>query len=141
MTGALPSGLADAIKRSVYYINGNMIPHANLICSSLTSGEYSDLAIKCGDDVYKVHKLIVCTRSEFFACAMKFGGKVRMNLSLAKQSILTPDRRLKRASLIFRKTTLKLSVLSFDTYIRTSTTANFRVLQILDIKNRARFPQ
>jgi hypothetical protein len=44
--------------------------------SCLTSGEYSDLTIKCGDDVYNVHKIIVCTRAGFFARAIKFGGRV-----------------------------------------------------------------
>ncbi|PVI05400.1 hypothetical protein DM02DRAFT_668342 [Periconia macrospinosa] len=41
----------------------------------LTSGEYSDLTITCGDDTYKVHKAIVCKRSEFFKRAVSFGGK------------------------------------------------------------------
>jgi len=129
------------MKRSVYHIDGNMIPYTNPICSCLTSGDYSDLAIKCGDDMYKVHKLIVCTRSEFFARAVKFGGKVCMNPSLVKRYVLTPNRRLKRTLLIFQTTILKLSVLSFDTYIQTSTTANFQALQILNVKSRARFRQ
>ncbi|CAN9456975.1 unnamed protein product [Alternaria alternata] len=43
--------------------------------SCLISGEYSDLTIQCGDDVYKVHKVVVCTRAGFFARAIKFGGK------------------------------------------------------------------
>ncbi|KAI8938336.1 hypothetical protein NX059_005987 [Plenodomus lindquistii] len=41
----------------------------------LTSGNYSDLTVKCGNDVYKVHKNIVCSRADFFARAIKFGGK------------------------------------------------------------------
>jgi hypothetical protein len=49
---------------------------ADLSHSCLTSGEYSDLTIQCGDDVYKVHKVVVCTRAGFFARAIKFGGKV-----------------------------------------------------------------
>ncbi|KAI4644423.1 hypothetical protein J4E93_006325 [Alternaria ventricosa] len=48
---------------------------ANAVQNCLTSGEYSDLIIKCGDDVYKVHKVIVCTQAGFFARAIKFGGK------------------------------------------------------------------
>ncbi|KAI4659343.1 uncharacterized protein J4E78_005770 [Alternaria triticimaculans] len=42
---------------------------------SLKSGAYSDLTIKCGSDMYKVHKVIVCERAEFFARAIKFGGQ------------------------------------------------------------------
>jgi len=44
--------------------------------SCLASGDFSDFVITCGDDRYDVHKMIVCTRSEFFARAVKFGGKV-----------------------------------------------------------------
>ncbi|KAK0609750.1 hypothetical protein B0T17DRAFT_512582 [Bombardia bombarda] len=29
-------------------------------------GSYSDLIVKCGDDVYKVHKAILCSRSVYF---------------------------------------------------------------------------
>lgn len=36
------------------------------------SGEYSDLTIICGPDVYKVHKAIVCSQSSFFSKAEKF---------------------------------------------------------------------
>ncbi|OAL00252.1 hypothetical protein IQ06DRAFT_347635 [Phaeosphaeriaceae sp. SRC1lsM3a] len=38
----------------------------------LVSGEYSDLEITCGDDSYKVHKAIVCSRSTFFRKAVNF---------------------------------------------------------------------
>ncbi|EUC41591.1 hypothetical protein COCMIDRAFT_40241 [Bipolaris oryzae ATCC 44560] len=41
----------------------------------LDSGEYSDLTITCGSDVHKVHKMIVCTQSDFLAAAIRFGGK------------------------------------------------------------------
>ncbi|KAG9190381.1 hypothetical protein G6011_08469 [Alternaria panax] len=43
--------------------------------SCLFSGGYSDLTIRCGEDVYKVHKTIVCTPTGFFARATKFGDK------------------------------------------------------------------
>ncbi|KAH9826501.1 hypothetical protein Tdes44962_MAKER00464 [Teratosphaeria destructans] len=39
----------------------------------LKSGDYSDLRIKCGDKEFKVHKAIVCARSEYFAKACKPG--------------------------------------------------------------------
>jgi hypothetical protein len=34
--------------------------------------DYSELIITCGNDTYHVHKMIVCTRSEFFAKAVRF---------------------------------------------------------------------
>ncbi|KNG50712.1 hypothetical protein TW65_02091 [Stemphylium lycopersici] len=39
------------------------------------SPEYSDLTITCGQDVYKVHKVVVCKRAGFFKGAVRFGGK------------------------------------------------------------------
>ncbi|USP74896.1 glycoside hydrolase family 16 protein [Curvularia clavata] len=50
---------------------GSLVPNG----SCMASGEYSDLTITCGNDVYKTHKMIVCTQSEFFAAALRFGGK------------------------------------------------------------------
>ncbi|KAF1915942.1 hypothetical protein BDU57DRAFT_515747 [Ampelomyces quisqualis] len=37
--------------------------------------DYSDLVITCGTCSYSVHKAIVCKRADFFARAVKFGGK------------------------------------------------------------------
>jgi hypothetical protein len=48
-----------------------------LTCDSLLkSGAYSDLIVTCGSDTYKVHKAVVCEKADFFARALKFGGKV-----------------------------------------------------------------
>jgi hypothetical protein len=47
---------------------------AELRC--LDTGKYSDLVITCKDDSYSVHKVVVCNRADFFARAVKFGGKV-----------------------------------------------------------------
>ncbi|CAO2654058.1 Nn.00g107910.m01.CDS01 [Neocucurbitaria sp. VM-36] len=41
----------------------------------LKNGAFSDLTITCGSDTYKLHKAIVCSRGEFFASAINFGGK------------------------------------------------------------------
>ncbi|OAL00979.1 hypothetical protein IQ06DRAFT_304687 [Phaeosphaeriaceae sp. SRC1lsM3a] len=37
--------------------------------------ELSDLEITCDNHIYRVHKLVLCTRSQFFANALKFPGK------------------------------------------------------------------
>lgn len=37
------------------------------------SSDYSDFRVLCGSDVYHVHKAVVCSQSEFFAAACKFG--------------------------------------------------------------------
>lgn len=42
---------------------------------SLQTGNYSDLTVTCGQDIYKVHKVIICSRAVFFANAIKFPGK------------------------------------------------------------------
>ncbi|RDI83877.1 hypothetical protein Vi05172_g6279 [Venturia inaequalis] len=39
----------------------------------LDSGEYSDMSVTCKQKVFKVHKAVVCTRSNFFRNAMKNG--------------------------------------------------------------------
>ncbi|KAH6864904.1 hypothetical protein BKA58DRAFT_462356 [Alternaria rosae] len=55
--------------------NASRLQVVDAVQSCLTSDKYSDLTIKCRDDVYKVHKVIVCTRAGFFAGAMRFGGQ------------------------------------------------------------------
>lgn len=37
------------------------------------TGKYSDLEVRCGDLVAKVHKNIVCAQSEWFSCAVEEG--------------------------------------------------------------------
>ena len=45
--------------------------------SLLSSGDYSDLVITCGTDIYNVHKAVVCSQSGFFQRAERFAvGKV-----------------------------------------------------------------
>ncbi|KAF2251317.1 hypothetical protein BU26DRAFT_603766 [Trematosphaeria pertusa] len=41
--------------------------------SLLQSGKHSDFVITCGDDTYNVHKSIVCSQSDFFDAASRFG--------------------------------------------------------------------
>ncbi|KAF2823014.1 hypothetical protein CC86DRAFT_299958, partial [Ophiobolus disseminans] len=45
---------------------------AKELASLLSSGKYSDLVITCGDDVYQVHKAIVCSQAGFFDRGEKF---------------------------------------------------------------------
>ncbi|CAI6302599.1 unnamed protein product [Periconia digitata] len=41
--------------------------------------KYSDFTIVCGDDVFPVHKAIICPRSDYFAAAVKFGKEASEN--------------------------------------------------------------
>lgn len=45
--------------------------------SYFTSGEFSDLTVKCKSDVYRAHKVVVCSQSQFFKAACSGGFKVR----------------------------------------------------------------
>jgi hypothetical protein len=49
--------------------------------SLLASGEFSDFVVTCGDKTWNVHKAFVCTHSDVFAAASKFG-KVSKYLKL-----------------------------------------------------------
>lgn len=33
--------------------------------------EYADLELRCGDQSYKLHKAVICNRSDFFKAACK----------------------------------------------------------------------
>ena len=48
------------------------------------SSKYSDLTIHCGSDVYKVHRAIICSRSDFFAAACDSGFKVHTGRSVSR---------------------------------------------------------
>ena len=56
---SFPHAMADIQKGGI---------HASL-SSIFKSEKYSDLIIRCGDRVFKVHRAIVCPRSHFFAAA------------------------------------------------------------------------
>lgn len=53
-------------------------------CSSLLSGAYSDLTVVCAGNTHRVHKVVVCGRSEFFARAIQFGGQVRASDAVSR---------------------------------------------------------
>ncbi|KAK3331541.1 BTB/POZ protein [Apodospora peruviana] len=40
-----------------------------------SNGEYSDLVISCGEKEYRVHRILVCAQSKFFAAACREGFK------------------------------------------------------------------
>ncbi|XP_014550230.1 hypothetical protein COCVIDRAFT_21254 [Bipolaris victoriae FI3] len=48
----------------------------DLLKSSLASGAYFDINITYGNNNSKLHKVIVCTRTDFFARAVNFGGQL-----------------------------------------------------------------
>jgi hypothetical protein len=77
--------------------------------SFLNAKEFSDLSITCGNDTYDVHKLVVCTRSDFFATAIKFPGKVSVGTRIQQAWTLTLCRSPMRAKSIFQKMSLILS--------------------------------
>lgn len=62
-----------------------MTLHTSALLSSnldfYRSGEYSDLTICCGGKEWRVHRLILCGRSKFFAAAC--GGAFQVLYSLA----------------------------------------------------------
>lgn len=68
-------------------------------------------------------------------CGVRWQGEDHL---IAKRTILKFDRRPRRILLIFRTTSLRSSVLSFDTCIPAGTTTGFQILHILDVKNRLR---
>ncbi|KAF5569597.1 hypothetical protein FPANT_13896, partial [Fusarium pseudoanthophilum] len=45
------------------------------LANLLKTGKYSDLTISCGNDQYRVHKAIICPRSNFFEAA--FSGEFK----------------------------------------------------------------
>lgn len=40
------------------------------------TGAYTDCTIRCHNDIYRVHKALICTRSTFFAAAFNSSMKV-----------------------------------------------------------------
>lgn len=48
------------------------------------SSKYSDLTIHCGSDVYKLHRVVICPRSDFFAAACDSGFKVHTGHSISQ---------------------------------------------------------
>ncbi|KAM0269464.1 hypothetical protein ACHAPA_004029 [Fusarium lateritium] len=63
-----------------------ILPGAQSLAKLLDTGDYSDLTIICGKDRYKVHKAIVCPRSQFFKAAISgnFKEALTSEISLPK---------------------------------------------------------
>lgn len=56
-----------------------------------SSGAYSDLTIQCGSKQWTVHKLILCTRSEYFAAACKPNAFKEGDMSLIRLVATTDE--------------------------------------------------
>lgn len=44
------------------------------------SGDFSDLTVKCQDDTYKVHKVVLASQSRFFEAAVSNGFQVNVQI-------------------------------------------------------------
>lgn len=55
----------------------------HVISSLFNDSTYADLAVTCGDREWQVHKAIVCTRSSWFANAIKHETVVSAGRSFA----------------------------------------------------------
>jgi hypothetical protein len=86
----------------------------------LETGEFSDFVITCGDKTWKVHKAIVCSQSDVFGAATRFG-KVSglIYLHLHNYSNLYDKRKPLKAKSTYLLTKLR----SWDTCYSTCTKA------------------
>lgn len=80
-----------------------------MISRFIRAVEFSDLNITCDDHIYRVHKLVLCTRSQFFANALNFPGKVSGTRSFLQETILTTCRNTQRAASIYQTMSQQLS--------------------------------
>ena len=69
--------------------------HENDLIRSLSnifgSSKYSDVTVCCGSDVYKLHRAVICPRSDFFAAACDLGFKVHSERINESTKLLTMD--------------------------------------------------
>ena len=70
---AMASEVAAITATKEYVSNIGILVQADTDFRLLTTGEYSDLVIRRGDDEYNVHKAIVCAQSKWFRLACKPG--------------------------------------------------------------------
>jgi len=61
--------------------------HFSWMAALLKNGTYSDLLIRCGEEVYNVHKSIVCPRAGFFAAACENSWKVNTPSTVLEQPL------------------------------------------------------
>lgn len=65
--------LLDSLRRYIDLCTGQTLKTNRLRFSLQKTSDYSDLKILCGDEVFSVHKAIICPRSEFFSTACSWG--------------------------------------------------------------------
>lgn len=84
-----PEATNTSPRTTASLINMTTIHHNELVNSLSNlfgSSKYSDLTIRCGSDLYKVHRAVICQRSDFFAVACDSGFKVHDGQSMSQRS-------------------------------------------------------
>ncbi|KAK4958234.1 hypothetical protein LTR10_004660 [Elasticomyces elasticus] len=68
LTADAPRRLVHAMREQAQF-QRDRCSHQLTFCSSFGQSKYSDLTIQCGERLWRVHKIIVCSQSPFFTKA------------------------------------------------------------------------